>query len=213
MKKVAAFILIVILIWSLAPYAFANTGEFDYQTILGGREGYQYDKFNKSWSYYRAYAKYYNDATVVIGLRTESESGQSNPSLTELYVKVVDKSGNKLYDAESIDFLIGDDLYSYKSIVQLDTSSVVIIAKNGLRLLEAIKNSNVSDVAIRIGVKNLGGLTIDNLDSTEYNDLKEFCKVYLQYNIWDYCVDKETANLYESYCPLTINGELLDKTN
>ena len=46
---------------------------------------------------------------------------------------------------------------------------------------------------------------MDNLIIRGY--LKEFCQVYLKSHIWDYFVDKDTPILYESYFPLTINGE------
>lgn len=197
----------VILICCVVPCAFADSNEFDYQSVLGGREGYEYDKFDKSWSYYRAYAKYFSDAAIVVGLRVESASGQKAPSLTSLYVKIMNKDGSKLYEATSLDFLIGEDLYSFESMLVMESGSSVVIAQNGLLLLEAIKDSNASDVAIRIGTKERGSFTLDNLDSTEWNYLKEFCQVYLKSHIWDYFVDKDTPILYESYFPLTINGE------
>ena len=145
--------------------------------------------------------------SIIVGIQTGSESNESAPSLTTLYVKIVDKSGNKLYEAESVEFLIGDDMYSYKTMLPTDTSSMVVIAEQGQLLLEAIANSNVSDVAIRIGIKNRGNMTLEDLDSSEYNELKEFCKVYIKYNLWDYCKDKDTVNGYEELFPLYINGE------
>lgn len=210
MKRTISLILAVILICFAVPCTFADSNEFDYQSVLGGRDGYEYDKFDKSWSYYRAYAKRFSDAAIVVGLRVESESGQKAPSLTSLYVKIMNNNGSKLYDVTSIDFLIGDDLYSYESMLAMDTSSSVIIAQNGLLLFQAIRDSNASDVAIRIGTKERGNFTLDNLDTVEWNYLKEFCQVYLECNIWDYFVDKDTPTLYESYFPLTINGEPAD---
>ena len=210
MKKAISLVLAVIFICSFAPCAFAEAKKFDYKSALGDRDGYSYDKFDKSWSYYGAYAEYFSDATVIIGIQTESNSGESNPALTTLYVKIIDKNGDKLHDVESIDFLIGEDIYSYESMLPLGETSAVVLAEDGLLLIKAIKDSDSKDVAIRLGVKNKGNVTFDDLDSSEYKELKDFCRVYLKYDLWDYCADKDTANYYESLFPLTINGEPIE---
>ena len=205
MKKVIALLLVLVLICSYAPFSFAEEKEFDYQSVLGGRDGYSYDKFDKYWSYYGAYAKYFSDATLIIGLQTMSDENESNPSMTLLYAKVIDKSGNSLYDVDSIDFMIGDDIYSYEEMFPSGDTANAIIGQNGMLLLEAINKSNASDVTIRLGVEGKK-MTLEDLDSSEYNELKEFCRVYLKYNLWDYC-DQEELNDLESYTPLKINGE------
>ena len=210
MKRTISLILVVIFLCSFSPYSFADEKEFDFKSALGDRDGYEYDKFDKAWSYYGAYSKKFDDARIVVGIQTMSNSGESGPAFTTLYVKIMDTKGDKLYDAESIDFLIGEDIYSYETMLQMDTESAVILAEDGQLLIKAIKKSDAADVAIRIGIKNKGSITLDDLDSSEYNELKEFCRVYIKYNLWDYHTDKDSSNLYESYFPLKINGELVE---
>ncbi len=207
MKRVISLILLLALFLSVSYCAFADGKEFDYESILGNRNGFRYDRFDKSWTYFGAYAEYYEDATVIIGFQAESYSGESGPAFPMLFVRILDIKGNKLDDVESIDILVGEDIYSYESMQVMEKGSAVVIADDGMLLLNAINNSHSSDAAFRLGVKGKGYLTIDNLDHSEYSDLREFCRVFLKYNIWDYCTDKDTANLSESRYPLTINGE------
>ena len=203
MKKIVAVLVAVILFLSFIPSAFAD--DFDYNSVLGSRNGYSYDKFTKTWKWYQAYVEEYRDGNVVIGMDCTGENGSSNPTLTTIYAKVLDNNGDNMRTVKSIAFLIGDDLYSYDSLLNTDFSSTTILGAQGQLLIKAIAECNASDVAVKIGTDK-GDLTIE-FNSTELtNTLKEFCRVYTKYNIWDYYTDRSLSEDFEKAFPLSVNG-------
>lgn len=203
MKKIVAVLVAVILVLSFIPSAFAD--DFDYNSVLGSRNGYSYDKFTKTWKWYQAYVEEYRDGNVVIGMDCTGENGSSNPTLTTIYAKVLDNNGDNMRTVKSIAFLIGDDLYSYDSLLNTDFSSTTILGAQGQLLIKAIAECNASDVAVKIGTDK-GDLTIE-FNSTELtNTLKEFCRVYTKYNIWDYYTDRSLSEDFEKAFPLSVNG-------
>ena len=203
MKKIVAVLVAVILVLSFIPSAFAD--DFDYNYVLGSRNGYSYDKFTKTWKWYQAYVEEYRDGNVVIGMDCTGENGSSNPTLTTIYAKVLDNNGDNMRTVKSIAFLIGDDLYSYDSLLNTDFSSTTILGAQGQLLIKAIAECNASDVAVKIGTDK-GDLTIE-FNSTELtNTLKEFCRVYTKYNIWDYYTDRSLSEDFEKIFPLSVNG-------
>lgn len=203
MRKMLSILLILTIMCSIAPFALA-TETFDYQTVLANRKGYEYDKFDKYWSYYQAMTREFADAYVILGLKVYGEDGGTNPEYTEMYVKILDKNGNTLDTVESIDFLIGDDLYSYESMLEGETSSSVVIGEKGVKLLEALEKTSTSDLTIRLnGYLTFDGIEFDDFDGT----IKEFCRVYNKYNIDEFIVDTEFSDRIESLFPLKINGK------
>lgn len=209
MKRIISLLLVTIFLLSLAPYSFAASNEFDFKSVLGNRDGYEYDKFDKFWSFYKAYIESYSDAYVVIGMKAWGVDGGSALDYTELYVKILDRNGDTLHIPEAIDFLIGDDLYSYEEMLEGSSSSAVSLSQDGLLLIQALADCDPSDVSVKIWWDG-SYITID-LDSSQLKStLVEFCRVYTKYNIWDYCDDPDTNNMYESLYPLSINGEYIE---
>ena len=214
MKKVISMVMEFVRVFSFATTVFAD--EFDYKTVLGSRSGYDYDKFDKHWSYYQAYVEHYNDGDVVIGISAWGVKGGSNLDDTELYVKVLDTNGEPMWTVESIAFLVGEDLYSYSSMSEGSTSSTVFIGKNGQALIKALADCDPSDVAVKIESNKGSYLTID-LDAAELTrTLKEFCRVYSKYNMFDYSDDTTFLEYAELMYPLYINGvaasEMVEET-
>lgn len=203
MKKTLTILLAVVLLLSFIPTAFAD--DFDFNAVLGSRNGYSYDKFTKTWKWYQAYVEEYSDGNVVIGMDCTGENGSSNPVMTTIYAKVLDTNGNTMRTVKSIAFLIGDDLYSYESLLERDSSSTTLLGEQGQLLIKAIAECNSSNVAVKIRTDK-GDLTFD-LNSTELtNTLKEFCRVYTKYNIWDYYTDTSLSENFEKAFPLSVNG-------
>lgn len=66
MKRFLAVLMLVVMLCGCV--GLAEEQKFDY-TVLEKLEGYSYDKFEKTWSYYGAYAKKYSDARLVIGIQ------------------------------------------------------------------------------------------------------------------------------------------------
>lgn len=211
MKRITALFLCLVLLCGIAPLAFAADSEgqdFDYQRILSKREGYEYDKFEKTWSWYKAYVREYSDARVVIGMEAWGEDGGPNPDYMELYVKVLDEKGKKLWTVESVDFLLNDDVYSYKSMLQGSDSSSVVLGEKGALFMKAVAENDGSDVSVKITSDEGRSITL-NLGKDKYTKtLKEFCRVALKYDLYGLSVGKDTAAMGEIMFPLTINGEI-----
>ena len=211
MKRITALLLCLVLLCGIAPLAFAADGEsqdFDFKKILSKRDGYEYDKFEKQWSWYKAYVREYSDAKVVIGMEAWGEDGGPNPDYMELYVKVLDEKGKKLWTVESVEFLLNDDVYSYKSMFQGNDSSSVVLGEDGQLLMKAIAENDGSDVSAKITADDGRNITL-NLSKDKFTKtLKEFCRVALKYDFYGYSVGQSYANMSESMFPLTINGEV-----
>ncbi len=211
MKRFTALLLCLVLLCGIAPLAFAADSDgqvFDYKKILSKREGYNYDKFEKTWSWYKAYTREYSDATVVIGMEAWGEDGGPNPDYMEMYVKVLDEKGNKLWTVESTEFLLNDDVYSYKSMLQGNDTSSVALGENGVLLMKAIAENDGSDVSVKITADDGKSITL-NLGKDKFvKTLKEFCRVALKYDFYGLSVGQDTANMSEVMFPLTINGEI-----
>lgn len=211
MKRITALLLCLVLLCGIAPLAFAADGEgqdFDYKTILSKRDGYEYDKFEKKWSWYKAYVREYSDAKVVIGMQAWGEDGGPNPNYMELYVKVLDEKGKKLWTVESVEFLLDDDVYSYKSMLQGTDTSSAALGEDGQLLMKAIAANDGSDVSVKITADDGRNITL-NLSKDKFTKtLKEFCRVALKYDFYGVSVGKSIASMSEAMFPLTINGEV-----
>jgi len=208
MKKVLSLLLALVMILSLAPSAFA-VKEFDYQTAFGSKDGFSYDKFTKTWSYYEAFVKPYTDAYVIIGITIWGEDGGPNPDYTNLYVKVLDEKGNNdnSWTIKGLTLSIDDTLYSYKSMYEGDTSSSVVLGEKGQKLINAIANCDYHNVSAQLDT-NRGTITF-GLDSTELKTtLYWFCQDYIKKGVWDFSVGTSIAEASEALYPLYIDGKL-----
>ena len=203
MKKTVSLLLVVIMLLTFFPPAFA--ADFDYENVLGAYNGYEYDKFSQTWSYHQSYVEEFGDGDAVIILNTMSDKSSNNPLLLSLNVKVWREKGTIIQTVESISFLIDGVLYSYDSLVPLETESFVVLGEQGQQLIRALADCDPANVAVKIGTER-GDLPFD-LNPTKFtNTLKEFCKVYIDNNLWDYTEDKQLAAQYEELYPLTIDS-------
>ena len=187
-----------------------NGGVFDHAAVLGGKEGYSYDKFDRRWKYYEAYVKRFTDATFVLGLQAIGEKGGDNLFETDLYVKLLKTDGSVYAAVSSIDLLIDDDVYSYKNLLKAENdTSLVLLGENGNLLIEALGFCDADSVSVRIKTDQ-STYTID-LDAAQLTrSLKEFCRTYLTAGIWNYCADSDFCAGLEARYPLYINGVQAD---
>lgn len=216
MKKVLAFLLAALLILGMLPAAFAEAeskdpaekaAEFDYVKYMSKRDNYKYDKKNKVWSWSESYVKKYYDADVTIMMRVRSEEGGPNPAYSKLYVKVLDKNSKAFWNVESIDFMIGEAVYSYPAMSQSETTSSIVLGEQGQLLMQALADDEGEDVRVRI-TSTEGQSKLIRLSQEKYaKSLKEFCRVCLKYDVWGYTADKEAALESESTYPLTVSEE------
>ena len=183
---------------------------FDHAGLLSNLEGYSYDKFDRNWKWYQAYVKNYTDATLIVGMQVLSSDNAEHINEADFYIRFLDASQSAIYEpVTSVDFIIDDDVYSYKTMCVLSDCSMVTLAKNGNLFIEALAFCNPETVEMRIGT-NSSSYTVD-IDPTDFMwTLKDMCRTYLELHMWDFVSDKADMNALEEHYPLTINGQPAD---
>lgn len=179
-------------------------GEFNY-SVLQGLKGYDYDKFDKCWSYYAAYDEVFNDADVIIGIKLFGEDGGNNLEEADLYTKIIDKKGQPLKTVISMDYLIDDVLYSYKKMPG-ETGTMagsVILYDTGYELVKAF--ADAKSVSVKLSFSEGGYINID-LNQYQFSQtLQELCKNVVNHNIWDYYIPNPMLAIVENTMNLTIS--------
>lgn len=178
-------------------------GEFDY-SVLQNLSGYEYDKFDKYWSYQDAYDEAYSDADIIIGIALFGENGGNNLEEAKLYTKVIDKKGEKLMTVKSMDFLIDDVLYSYHDMPTEDGTMAgsVVLYDTGYELVKAF--AEAKEVSVKLSFYGDKSISFD-MDQTQFSQtLQEVCKNIIKYNIWDYYISNWLIGSLESTWDLTI---------
>lgn len=172
-------------------------GTFDY-SVLKNLDGYDYDAFDKQWSFYRAYTKKYSDAYLVIGLQAWGVAGSGNVEEVQLYVKCLDNSGDKKDTFYQFQFLIDDKLYATSGIpIHGTTSDYVILYDNGYEFVKAI--ANASSVSVKLSSLK-GSLTIE-LDKAQFaSSLKDWCSIMIENSAWDYYEPSSRLASREAEC-------------
>lgn len=206
MKRLISILLVFVLLISIVPCAFAAGKKFDYRTVLGSRYGYGYDTTNEFWYFYRFYAKTYTDALLIIQMGVYGEDGGSNPDYADLRAAVYDNNGDVLSPVTSIEFEIGEDVYSYETMCSGREDSYVVLGTKGEKLIQAIADCNASNVSLRVETEDQ--VYRFEADRSKFTDtLKEFCRIYTKYEIGSYVRDRSFSDGMETEYPLMINGE------
>lgn len=180
MKKIFALILVAIMLFSIGS-AFADGEQFD-PSFFTGKSGYEYDKFNKSWSYYKAYSKQYSDACVVIGINC---MGDTDGVESHFYCWIRDAQNRTVLDSvNEIWVMVGNDVYHMSYVYEGQTDSTFMLGPNAKEMIKAM--STASSVIIRLGFKR-GHLDFE-ISGTEYaNGLKEAASNIYKSGILDFC--------------------------
>lgn len=180
MKKYTAFILALFLLFSFS-ISFAEEDQFD-SSFFKGKSGYEYDKFDKSWSYFKAFSKQYRDAYVVIGLNCSEEN---NEYLSNFYCWIRDAQNRTVLDSvNEIWIMVGDDIYHMGYVYEGETSSSFFMGPNAKEMIKAM--SLASSVTIRLGIER-GNMDFE-IKGTEYSTtLKEAASNINKSGILDYC--------------------------
>lgn len=209
-KKLITIALSFFLLASLIPFS-AYAEDFDHKAVFGDFEGYSYDKFDKEWSVYSIYSYVEPGSEFFMSFKSFGERGGNNLSATYFVVGLINKSKSEYININSIDILIGDDLYSYNNLQYNGGASSTYIAENGNLLIEALATCDPSTVSVRIR-NDVGNVSLD-LDAKQVEEtLKRFCAVYVLNHVWDYEIESNKLALaqFEAGNPLYINGELAD---
>lgn len=195
MKKIISIVLCILLLLVTTTSCLASTTtEKPLKSSFEKLNGYEIDKFTKEWSYFQAWDHQYSDAYINIGLQVIGNDEDQMPPV--LYCWIRDENNREVIQpVNKILFLIGDDLYTFDNVLEMDTMSSAILGEQAKEFLEALAKAN--SVTIRLGFKTA---SIDEeIPSKDYKTtFKAAAKAILDSNIWDYVSDrwKEMAGLY-----------------
>lgn len=195
MKKILTALLLLLFLSS--SICFAETPAFDHK-VLSTLDGYSYDKFEKTWSYYGAYLKEYSDATVVIGVNASGAVSTVNE--VTIYAWIRDEYNKELYSVVEELMILADDHLITCSLLALDSSSATFVTPTSNEALRII--GEAKEIAFKLTFKT-GSITLE--PSAE--DIAEFvtaATTIYTHNLVSYQTDEETLSLVESMFPITI---------
>jgi hypothetical protein len=186
MKKTLSFILALMLL--LPVFALGESAEngsvFD-KTVLEKSHLYSYDKFAKKWQIDGKYLKNYRDSRVEV-LFLLFDSYVENQLGPEIRVVCFDKENETYNTVLSFRAFVDDTLFSIEKLNGRDTYSNAFGASGIQAFADALVNAK--EVAFQINFIDKFGeswtLTIDPVDVSELNELKEISKVFKESNAW-----------------------------
>ncbi len=118
---------------------------FDH-TVFKNFNGYSYDKFDKTWSYYGAYLEQYTDATVVIGL--QAENSKEGAMMIKLYSWIRDaKNIDTLFNVKQL-YILADDTLITCELADVGNFSMTLISPNNVDVLKLLAEAD--EIAFKI---------------------------------------------------------------
>lgn len=195
MRRISSIVLCIIILFSITTSCLASTTtEKPLKSSFEKLKGYDLDKFTKEWSYFQAWDHQYTDAYINIGIQVNGNDEDQMPPV--LYCWIRDENNSKVIQSvNKIYFLIGDALYTFDNVLEMETMSSALLGEEAKDFLEALSKAN--SITVRLAFKTS---SIDEeIPSKEYNStLKAAAKAILNSNIWDYVSDnwKELASMY-----------------
>lgn len=198
MKRFLAVLMLVVMMCGCV--GLAEEQKFDY-TVLEKLDGYSYDKFEKTWSYYGAYAKKYSDARLVIGIQVDGD--KDSVLAVQFYAKAVDNKNETYSMVEEVSILADDTLITCK-LMPIDGEQVTLVLTSNADALQAI--ANAKEISFKVKIK-LGSITLE----PTMEDLADFItviKTICEYNILSYSTnfgyDTATIQILEKNFPITV---------
>lgn len=197
MKRFLSLLMLVVMMCGCV--GLAEEQKFDY-TVLEKLDGYSYDKFEKTWSYYGAYVKEYSDASLVIGIQVEGDKDSVQAVI--FYAKAVDNKNETYSMVKEVSVLADDTLITCK-LMQTDGEQATLVLAPNADALQAI--ANAKEISFKVKMK-AGNITLEPT-MEELADLIAVIKTICEYNILSYSTnfgyDRATIqNLEENY-PIT----------
>lgn len=202
MKRVVVIFMIFVALFSTASAAKIDPDKTFSYKALEKLDGYKYDKFTKTWSYYQAYIREYSDAIIVLGIQLDGEGNNLEYPPT-LYAKILNPSGTAMYIVKSVDILIDDTVYSYNKMLEGETESSVLLGPSSIKLVEALAKANSASFKLTWS----SGSISEDISKKEYaTTLKAVCSTLIKQNVWHYVQnDDSTISLFETLYPLSIS--------
>lgn len=206
MKKLVLLLTVLMLCFSCASaLAVTAAGDavvefepFDH-TVLKKLPGYEYDKFEKYWSYYGACSKKYSDAYIVIGIQADEDTTYEGGVFCQLYCWFRDENNrNTLYDIDELMILADDTLITCQMKVGTNDSYVMITPESE-EVLKLIAEAKSLTFRLCYGSR----YTTIEPTAEDRREMQAVAKNMMKYNMIDYC-DPAFANWSALQYPITI---------
>lgn len=195
MKRFLTILLATVLLF--ANFAFAEKTGFDYK-VLSELDGYEYDKFDKTWLYYCAYRQEYTNATVVIGIQALGNA--SSVEHIDIYAWIRDEYNKEVFrDVTQLMILADDQLITCNMYVSKTQSGTYIgpASKDVLRII-----GEAQELSFKLIFKT-GSITLDP-SAEDVAELVSAAKNIYKYNLVDFISDLKFIELIEKEYPITI---------
>ena len=180
MKKCVRYLTILLIILSI--FATASAEKFDVSQIES-LSGYEYDKFDKNWTYSGVYTEEYSDGNVQIGVIAYGDS-KDEITYIALFCAVADTSWQSMDTVNEMYLIVGNNLYKYKKALVTDACSFFYFGNIMKSMFDDLLSSQ-DQVSVKI-VGEKYNLIID-LDMDEYDSgLKKASKKIINLNMPDY---------------------------
>lgn len=201
MKKLIVAILTFVLSCSLS-YATSTetTTAFDH-TILNQYEGYSYDKFEKQWELYGAFAKEYSDAFIVVAIKAFG----TKTTADGVYFYAWFRDGDNLNKIRTINeiLILADDTLITLPMYAKDSADYSPITGDYAHVLKTIYEAKEVTIRLCTDMYNY------DFDSTDYDmtALLNACGIISRNNLVQYAKDSSWANGWKTWRfnnPITI---------
>lgn len=196
MKRILVLLAVLLMIGT--SICFAEEAQFD-PNVLAELDGYSYDRFEKSWSYYGAYLMQYTDATVVVGVKASGNKEYLEP--VYIYAWVRDASNMKVYSVVKELMILADDTLITIPMMEFDASSGMFITPSSNEVLNII--GNAKQLAFKL-VLDVGSVTLEPAAS-EVAEFTAVARNIYAHNIASYVrFDDATLKYLEETYPITV---------
>lgn len=200
MKRMLSVLLVLVLVLLCGSLATAEQGKFDH-TTLSELEGYEYDKFDKMWTYSGHYIKKYSDATVRLSLSAIGDN--ENVLMVSLGTKAVKTNGESYSVVSEVQFLTDDALVTCE-MMPVEGEQYAIITLSDVEMLKIISEADSISIRIKMGA---GTITLEPTNE----ELQEFIQVattICEKNLIAYSTnlgyDESSMELVKAMYPITI---------
>lgn len=198
MKRMLTVLLVLVLL--CGSLATAEEGKFDH-TTLSKLEGYEYDKFDKEWTYSGSYIKKYSDASVRLRLIVYGDN--ENVVMVVLGTAAVKTDGESYSVVNEVQFLTDDALVTCE-LMPVGGEQCAIITLSDIEMLKII--SEADSISIRIKME-AGTITLEPTNE-ELQEFIQAATTICEKNLVEYStnggLDESAMELVKANFPITI---------
>lgn len=192
MKKLVAIVCLFLMLFMAVATCFADTVD---KTVFENLDGYEYDKFNKTWSYHQAHIHKFSDANVVIGIQVDGGKEKQEPPY--LYCWIRNKQNTEVLMAVTkLMVLVGDNMYTFEKLYASDTGSVALMGAGCKELVEDLAAAD--SITVRLVTKT--GKMDEEIDSDYSNTLKVAAQAILDSELLN-MIDEEYQQITDLFIP------------